>query len=240
MTVIVWFALHRPTWGDVLVVRSSDRQSESGRVRTAIGTYSIHQIAPQFFSRFETSQAEVRLATPEKALLDLLYLTPARSRLFARLPEIELPARFSVRECRRWIARIPASYRRTMVRRRLEALLADADRPSVSPEKALSLIRVALGQAPFKQRSARVSTPLDGAAKSSEQHAHRYEFATQWIEHHAETLERHRSEQRLVVRLPEHHRRRCAHSADLEVCFTDAAFETACRRRARTRFCEEA
>jgi len=99
------------------------------RVRTAIGTYSIHQIAPQFFGGFETSRSQLRLATPEKALLDLLYLTAAKSRLFARLPEIELPARFSLRECRRWIARIPASYRRTMVRRRLEALLASADRP---------------------------------------------------------------------------------------------------------------
>lgn len=63
------------------------------------------------------------MATPEKALLDVFYLTPARSRLFARLPELELPRGFSVRECRRWIAKIPAAYRRKMVVDRLEAVL---------------------------------------------------------------------------------------------------------------------
>lgn len=66
----------------------------------------------------------VKMATREKALVDVLYLAAARSRLFARLPELELPRGFDVRECRRWIARIPALYRRTMVTSRLDALLA--------------------------------------------------------------------------------------------------------------------
>ena len=103
------------------------------RVTTTIGTYSIHRLAPEFFGGYRTDPGhEVKMASPEKALLDVFYLAAARSRLFARLPELELPPTFSVRECRRWIARIPAPYRRSMVERRLEAVLAGAPRPGES------------------------------------------------------------------------------------------------------------
>ena len=43
---------------------------------------------PDFFGGFETLREHLHLATPEKALLDVLYLTTARSRLFAALPEV--------------------------------------------------------------------------------------------------------------------------------------------------------
>jgi predicted transcriptional regulator of viral defense system len=95
------------------------------RIVTTIATYSIHRLAPEFFGGYETDRvAHVKMATPEKALLDVLYLTAARSRLFAHLPELELPRRFDVRECRRWIARIRAAYRRTMITRRFDAILS--------------------------------------------------------------------------------------------------------------------
>jgi len=95
------------------------------RIVTSVATFSIHRLVPEFFGGYTTDERTgVMLATPEKALLDVLYLSAARSRLFARLPEIELPRRFNLRECRRWIRRIPAAYRRTMVSRRLEEILA--------------------------------------------------------------------------------------------------------------------
>jgi predicted transcriptional regulator of viral defense system len=95
------------------------------RIATSIATFSIHRLVPEFFGGYDTDpRTHVKMATPEKALLDVLYLTAARSRLFARLPELELPRRFDVRACRRWIKRIPARYRRTMVARRLDAILA--------------------------------------------------------------------------------------------------------------------
>ena len=95
------------------------------RVTTSIATYSIHKLAADFFGGYRVAtESQVKMATPEKALLDVLYLAPARSRLFARLPELELPARFGVRECRRWIARIASPSRRTMVTRRLDDILA--------------------------------------------------------------------------------------------------------------------
>jgi predicted transcriptional regulator of viral defense system len=95
------------------------------RVTTSIGNYSIHHLAPEFFGGYQVeTDGAIKMATPEKALLDVLYLGASRSRLFARLPEIELPRSFRAAECRRWIARIPAAYRRKMVENRLEHLLA--------------------------------------------------------------------------------------------------------------------
>lgn len=96
------------------------------RVATSIADYSIHRLAPEFFGGYRADD-EVKMATAEKALLDVLYLSAARNRLFARLPELELPRGFSVREARRWIARIPAAYRRRMVQTRFQAILDGRD-----------------------------------------------------------------------------------------------------------------
>jgi len=93
------------------------------RIRTRIAEYSVHRLAPTFFGGFLTTPGGVRLATPEKALLDALYLTPARSRLFAALPEVEIPRRFDRKVARDWVARIAPGPRREVVRRRLDALL---------------------------------------------------------------------------------------------------------------------
>jgi predicted transcriptional regulator of viral defense system len=93
------------------------------RIRTRLAVYSVHRLAPTFFGGFTTTPGGTRLASPEKALLDTLYLAPARSRLFAALPEVEIPRHFDRSAARLWIGRIPAGPRREAVRRRLEALL---------------------------------------------------------------------------------------------------------------------
>ena len=93
------------------------------RITTLLGTYSIHRLAPSFFGGYETPHPNLHLARPEKALLDTLYLAPARSRLFARLPELERPKRFNVRQARFWLARIAPGPRRVMVERRLAKAL---------------------------------------------------------------------------------------------------------------------
>jgi hypothetical protein len=60
------------------------------RVKTPIVTVSFHQFPPQLFTGFDVSQAGAKIATPEKALFDVLYLAPGKSRLFAHLPELEV------------------------------------------------------------------------------------------------------------------------------------------------------
>jgi len=94
------------------------------RIRTRMAEYSVHRLAPAFFGGFVTTPGGVRLASPEKALLDVLYLAPARSRLFAALPEVEIPRQFDRAAARRWVSRIRPGPRRDAVRRRLEKLLS--------------------------------------------------------------------------------------------------------------------
>jgi predicted transcriptional regulator of viral defense system len=95
--------------------------------RTPLGTVSIHHFQPEFFFGFEVMEPSgVSMATPEKALLDYLYLRPARSNLFRALPELELPSEFNVKSARRMLQRIPSARRRTLVARTFDELMAGA------------------------------------------------------------------------------------------------------------------
>jgi len=91
------------------------------RYTTPLGVVSVHHVSPGFFFGFaETGRQGALIASPEKALVDFLYLAPARSMLFRALPEVELPRGFSVRRARAMTERIESPRRRTMVARALE------------------------------------------------------------------------------------------------------------------------
>jgi predicted transcriptional regulator of viral defense system len=96
------------------------------RIRTPLGVVSLHRIEPDFFFGFEPAAAEgMLMATPEKALLDVFYLSPARSRLFTTLPELELPKSFSWKKARDMVRQIPFPQRRTLVEKRLTVLFSE-------------------------------------------------------------------------------------------------------------------
>jgi len=91
------------------------------RYSTPLGVVSIHHVSPDFFFGYESmGESAVKMARPEKALLDVFYLTPTRSRLFSALPEVEKPGTFDVSEALRIISRIPSPTRRAMVARRFK------------------------------------------------------------------------------------------------------------------------
>ncbi len=90
------------------------------RITTCVGTVSLHHIDPELFGGFLTMPSGVKVASPEKALFDLAYLSGGRSRKFAALPELELPARFKRAELKRWVARIKSSRACTLTTLRLE------------------------------------------------------------------------------------------------------------------------
>jgi predicted transcriptional regulator of viral defense system len=91
------------------------------RYTPPLGVVSIHHVAPDFFFGYESvGEKAIKMASPEKALLDVFYLTPAKSRLFSALPEVEKPRAFNVAEARRIISRIPLLARRTMVAQRFK------------------------------------------------------------------------------------------------------------------------
>lgn len=95
-------------------------------ITTTLGTFAIHHIAPALFGGFHTTPEGVPIATPEKALFDLAYLSGGRSRLFAAVPELELPRRFDRRELDRWMKKIASRRGRTLVSSRLQRWLSQS------------------------------------------------------------------------------------------------------------------
>jgi len=94
------------------------------RFVTPLGAVSLHHVQPAFFFGYEdTGRAGGRLATPEKALIDFLYLAPARSGLFRALPEIDWPRSFRTSVARSIVRRVEPPARRHIVAGRLDELL---------------------------------------------------------------------------------------------------------------------
>jgi hypothetical protein len=100
----------------------------TARVRTRLGTYSLYHEAPEFFDGYVQLPSGAKLATPEKALVDVFYLSFTRVRLFTALPELTLPRAFRVKAARAWVARIPSARLRAIAKARLEAALRSAQR----------------------------------------------------------------------------------------------------------------
>jgi len=92
------------------------------RYVTPFGVISAHHIQPDFFFGFE-SRGDIKIATPEKALLDILYLASTKTKLFNTLPELELPTGFSHKKILEWIRKIPSARSRTLVTARFKAIL---------------------------------------------------------------------------------------------------------------------
>ena len=92
------------------------------RVRTPSGTVSMHRIPPALFGGYEMTDDGAKVATAEKALFDLIYLSPTRSRLFVSLPEMELPKSFHWADTARWTKKIAGKSRQAFVEQKLAAL----------------------------------------------------------------------------------------------------------------------
>jgi predicted transcriptional regulator of viral defense system len=102
---------------------------QTQRIETALGRYSIHQIAPELFDGYTGSEETGYLATPEKALFDTIYLRASqRGQVF--LPEFVLPEDFDEQRLDDWTARVSRPGLRTLVSRKLEDTLAKAARES--------------------------------------------------------------------------------------------------------------
>jgi predicted transcriptional regulator of viral defense system len=94
------------------------------RIATPQATVSLHHIPAKLFTGFDVSAEGQKVATPEKALFDLLYLAPGRSRLFASLPEIEFPRGFGWSQIERYVGMVESSARRAFISKRAVALRA--------------------------------------------------------------------------------------------------------------------
>ncbi len=93
-------------------------------LRTGVGVFSVHQIAPALFDGFDWYKEEGHflIAEPEKALIDSLYLSSRKKKQFGSFPELEFPAKFSFKKAKGWINRIPQKSIRTHVEEKLKAI----------------------------------------------------------------------------------------------------------------------
>jgi len=95
------------------------------KYETPLGVVSIHHVHPSFFFGFESIGRDIaKMATSEKALIDFLYLSPAKSSLFRALPELELPRNFRTKKARKIISQIRSARRRNLVKRLFEELIS--------------------------------------------------------------------------------------------------------------------
>lgn len=93
------------------------------RLRTPLGTISFHRMPPELFKGFELSSgSDAKIATPEKALFDMLYLAPGRSRVFSNQPELTIPRRFQWRRLKDYTELVKSSGRRAYIAERIRAL----------------------------------------------------------------------------------------------------------------------
>lgn len=93
--------------------------------KTIIANVSIHHVKPEFFFGFEEKKnGLLKIATPEKALIDFLYLSPAKSRLFSALPEIEIPKSFKISKARKIISQITFVRTQSLVTKQLEQIMS--------------------------------------------------------------------------------------------------------------------
>ena len=91
---------------------------------TAVGTFEFHQVDPDLFGGFGPYRrtGNFDIATPEKALFDILYLSVRKGRRFRHLPEIELPEGFSPETVEGWIERVSFGRLRRAVEARWKGL----------------------------------------------------------------------------------------------------------------------
>jgi predicted transcriptional regulator of viral defense system len=99
--------------------------SHTKTMHTAIGTFSVHRIAPSFFKGFDWYKKEGNflIAEPEKALVDSLYLSARKKRQFGHFPELHFPEDFSVSKAKSWARSIADANIRHNVQKKLAVIL---------------------------------------------------------------------------------------------------------------------
>ena len=95
-----------------------------GTFKTPLGKVSLHHVNPNFFCGYVTPTeiGWLKIATPEKALVDLLYLRMTSLGDFKGLPEVEWPKNFKWGVAQRYARLTPSNARRALILTSLEKL----------------------------------------------------------------------------------------------------------------------
>ena len=73
-------------------------------IRTDVGTYSFHQLSHHIFGGFDWygKREDFLIASPEKALIDSLYLSSRKGKRFSFFPELDFDPSFSFKQAENW------------------------------------------------------------------------------------------------------------------------------------------
>ncbi len=98
--------------------------------KTPVGTVSLHHVTPEFFTGYETPTdiSWLKIATPEKALVDALYFRMTSQSDFKALPEVEFSKTFSWKRAKEFAQLTPSLARRGMIEASLDELRATRNR----------------------------------------------------------------------------------------------------------------
>lgn len=91
--------------------------------QTPLAKVSIHSINSYLFTGYESyGKNSILMATPEKALFDTLYLMPAKSNLFKRLTELDIPENFNFALFEKWLKFVKNKSRCVIIENTLEEI----------------------------------------------------------------------------------------------------------------------
>lgn len=98
--------------------------AHSRTIKTRVGTYEVHRIAPAFFEGFSWYRGKENflIAESEKALVDSLYISVRKKKQYGYFPELQFPRSFSFTRARKWVKQINDARIRKAVQRKLAAI----------------------------------------------------------------------------------------------------------------------
>lgn len=95
------------------------------KIRTKLGVFSVHHIAPAFFKGFDwyKKDGSFLIAEPEKAFVDCLYVSFYKKKQFSHFPELHFPKNFKLKKVRDWINEISNEKNKLYVRKKMDLVL---------------------------------------------------------------------------------------------------------------------
>ena len=124
--VSLWSALAHHDMIEQIPARTEVASLSRARtISTPVGVFAVHRLAPEVFGGYLHDGRTGYMATPEKALFDVVYTRAPRASGI-RLPELTIPDTFDTDSLWGWVRRIPRARLRTIVTTGLNAALSKA------------------------------------------------------------------------------------------------------------------
>lgn len=101
--------------------------AHAGTIRTAVGVFHVHHIAPSFFAGFGwyKGNGSFLVAEPEKAFVDCIYLSAYKKKRFGHFPELHFSNTFSFKKVKAWVSAIPSRKTRIYAGTRIEKIRSE-------------------------------------------------------------------------------------------------------------------